>query len=90
MVTAQELNDARAVETATHDAYLKARERREQLEITQACEEYKVGIGMFVKDKRGRTGVVCRVKPWTNAGRPWVYAYEIMLIRLPHTNAETY
>jgi hypothetical protein len=76
MVTDQEIRDAIAVEKAAHEAYVAARERREQLQVTQACQEYKVGIGMFVKDKRGRTGVVVRVKPLSD-GRPWIYAHEM-------------
>jgi hypothetical protein len=76
MVSEQEIRDALAVEKAAHEAYAVAQRHREQLQITRACEEYKVGIGMFVKDKRGRTGVVSRVKPWAD-GRPWVVAREI-------------
>jgi hypothetical protein len=76
MVTSQEISDAIAVEKAAYVAYTTARERRESLQVTRACEEYKVGIGMFVTDKRGRKGVVIRVTPWGDM-RPWVYAHEI-------------
>lgn len=76
MVSEQEIRDAIAVETAAHEAYAATREKREQLQITRACEEYKVSIGLFVKDKRGRTGVVIRIKPWSDS-RPWVYAQQI-------------
>jgi hypothetical protein len=76
MVSEQEIDDARAVEKAAHAAYIAARERHEQLRTTRACEEYKVGIGMFVVDNRRRKGIVVRVAPMSG-GQPWVYAHEI-------------
>jgi hypothetical protein len=77
MVTPEEIRDAIAVEKAAHDAYTAARDRREQLQVTHACEKHKVGIGMFVTDKKGRKGVVARVRPWADNERPWVYATEL-------------
>ncbi|HWX13484.1 MAG TPA: hypothetical protein VNY06_01165 [Methylocella sp.] len=76
MVTDQEIADAEAVLRAATTAYLEAKEKVHRLKETQACEEYKVGIGMIVSDRRGRTGVVCRVSP-TYGGKPWVYAKQI-------------
>jgi hypothetical protein len=76
MVTDQEIADAEATVRVTTKVYLEAKEKLARLKETQACEEYKVGIGMIVTDKRGRTGVVCRVNP-TYGGKPWVYAKQI-------------
>lgn len=76
MVTEQEINDAAVAAKAAHEVYVAARDKHERLRVTRACEEYKVGIGMFVTDKRGRKGVVIRVEPWDDS-KPWVYAKEI-------------
>src|SRR5258708_33808920 len=76
MVTDAEIIDAKAVLVAALKAYQCARDALEKLEITQACEQYKIGIGMFVTDRRGRKGIVSRVKPW-NGSRPWVTAKQI-------------
>jgi len=76
MVTDAQISDAKAVLVAALKTYQDAKATLEKLEVTQACEQYKVGIGMFVTDRKGRKGIVSRVKPWNNS-RPWISAMQI-------------
>jgi hypothetical protein len=76
MVTDKEIADAEAVRNAARTVYKEAEYKVERLKETQACEKYKVGIGMIVVDKNGRKGVVVRINP-SYGGKPWVYAKQI-------------
>ena|ERR1700722_6429138 len=76
MITDQEIADARAAEKAAHDAYVNARDLCCEREIQRACERYSVKRDDVVVDKKGRKGVVCKVKPWSDS-KPWVTAREI-------------
>jgi hypothetical protein len=76
MATKEEISDAIAVEKSAHEAYIAARERRESLQVTFACEQWQVGIGKIVVDTKGRKGVVVRVRPWDDM-KPWIFAKQI-------------
>lgn len=71
--------EIKAAETALENAektYREAKELVHRLCIRRATEVFGVEVGMRVRDKKGREGVVSQIKPWMS-GRPWLSVKQI-------------
>jgi hypothetical protein len=76
MVTDEDIAQAIEAEKAAHEAFIELRDYRERLQVEQASQRYSVSVGDSVKDRKGRYGIVTRIKPWLS-GKPWISAKQI-------------
>jgi|HubBroStandDraft_3_1064219.scaffolds.fasta_scaffold189908_3 hypothetical protein len=76
MVTREDLERAKDEADQAYAAHKAAAQRFDNLHTQWASETFGVKLDDMVTDKRGRKGLVCKIKPWSS-GKPWVTAKEI-------------